>query len=33
MPELPDVVVYTESLEARIAGQCLERIHLVSLFV
>jgi formamidopyrimidine-DNA glycosylase len=33
MPELPDVVVYTESLKARIAGQRLERIRLVSLFV
>jgi formamidopyrimidine-DNA glycosylase len=33
MPELPDVVVYAESLEARVAGQRLERIRLVSLFV
>jgi formamidopyrimidine-DNA glycosylase len=33
MPELPDVVVYVESLERRIAGQRLERISLVSPFV
>src|SRR5215831_18727629 len=33
MPELPDVVVYTESLERRIAGQILERVRLISPFV
>jgi formamidopyrimidine-DNA glycosylase len=33
MPELPDVVVYTESLEARIAGQRLERVRLLNLFL
>ena len=33
MPELPDVVVYAESLERRIAGQILERVRLISAFV
>ena len=33
MPELPDVVVYVESLEARIVGQRLERIRLLSPFI
>ena len=33
MPELPDVVVYAESLERRIVGQRLERIRLRSPFV
>ena len=33
MPELPDVVVYTESLRTHIVGQRLERIRLISLFV
>src|SRR6266542_3118405 len=33
MPELPDVVVYVESLERRIAGQRLERVRLISPFV
>jgi formamidopyrimidine-DNA glycosylase len=33
MPELPDVTVYAESLERRIAGQVLERVRLVSPFV
>jgi formamidopyrimidine-DNA glycosylase len=33
MPELPDIVVYIERLEARIAGQQLERIRLVSPFL
>ncbi|MDQ2963971.1 MAG: formamidopyrimidine-DNA glycosylase [Pseudomonadota bacterium] len=33
MPELPDVVVYVESLARRIAGQRLDRVHLVSPFV
>jgi formamidopyrimidine-DNA glycosylase len=33
MPELPDVVVYIESLERRILGQPLQRIRLASPFV
>ena len=33
MPELPDIVVYLESLEARIVGQTLEQIRLNSPFV
>ena len=33
MPELPDVVVYIESLKARLVGQRLERLHLLSPFV
>jgi formamidopyrimidine-DNA glycosylase len=33
MPELPDVAVYVESLERRIAGQPLERVRLISPFV
>jgi formamidopyrimidine-DNA glycosylase len=33
MPELPDVVVYVESLAARIVGQRLERVRLISPFV
>ena len=33
MPELPDVVVYVERLEARIVGQRLERIRLLNPFV
>jgi formamidopyrimidine-DNA glycosylase len=33
MPELPDVVIYVESLEARIVGQRLERIRLLNPFV
>jgi formamidopyrimidine-DNA glycosylase len=33
MPELPDVTVYIEALEARIAGQPLERVKLASPFV
>jgi formamidopyrimidine-DNA glycosylase len=33
MPELPDVVVYVESLEARVAGARLERARLASPFV
>ena len=33
MPELPDVVVYVESLERRIAGQRLDRVRLISPFV
>jgi formamidopyrimidine-DNA glycosylase len=33
LPELPDVVVYIEALEARLAGQRLEQLQLVSPFV
>jgi len=33
MPELPDVVVYVESLERRVVGQTLERVRLISPFV
>src|SRR5437764_823396 len=33
MPELPDVVVYIEALESRIAGQPIERARLLSPFV
>jgi formamidopyrimidine-DNA glycosylase len=33
MPELPDVVVYAESLERRIVGEILERVRLISPFV
>src|SRR5437763_17111073 len=33
MPELPDVVVYLESLRPRIEGQTLERIRLLSPFL
>jgi len=33
MPELPDVVVYVESLERRVAGQRLDRVRLLSPFV
>jgi len=33
MPELPDVVVYIEALEARIRGARLERVRLASPFV
>ncbi|MBL8516320.1 MAG: formamidopyrimidine-DNA glycosylase [Betaproteobacteria bacterium] len=33
MPELPDIVVYCESLEARIAGQVLANIRIVSPFL
>jgi formamidopyrimidine-DNA glycosylase len=33
MPELPDVVVYIECLEARIVDQTLERVRLTSPFV
>src|SRR6185436_16133014 len=33
MPELPDVVVYIEHLEARIVGQPLTRIRLASPFL
>src|SRR5437879_4884359 len=33
MPELPDVVVYIESLKARILNQTLERVRVASPFV
>ncbi len=33
MPELPDVVVYVESLAARVVGQRLERVRPISAFV
>ena len=33
MPELPDVVVYVETLTARIGGRVLEQVHLRSPFV
>ena len=33
MPELPDIVVYIEALEKRIAGQTLDRVRIVSPFL
>ena len=33
MPELPDITVYIEALEARIVGQTLERVRLASPFL
>ena len=33
MPELPDVTVYVERLEQRLAGRTLERIRLLNPFV
>ena len=33
MPELPDVVVYIEHLERRLAGRTLERVRLLNPFV
>ena len=33
MPELPDIVVYIESLESRILGQTLERVKILNPFV
>ncbi len=33
MPELPDVTIYVEGLQARVVGQCLERVRLASPFV
>src|SRR5690348_6454199 len=33
MPELPDVVVYLERLEAKIGGHVLERVRVPSVFV
>ena len=32
MPELPDIVVYVEALEKRVAGDRLERVRLISPF-
>jgi formamidopyrimidine-DNA glycosylase len=33
MPELPDIVVYTEALARYVVGQPLDRVHLLSAFV
>ncbi len=33
MPELPDITVYLEALERRVAGQVLEKIRLENIFV
>ena len=33
MPELPDVIVYVESLERRIVGRVLEGIRLLNPFI
>jgi formamidopyrimidine-DNA glycosylase len=33
MPELPDIVVYLEALDARIVGQSLERVRLLNPFL
>ena len=33
MPELPDILLYLESLKTRILGQTLERVRLASPFV
>jgi formamidopyrimidine-DNA glycosylase len=33
MPELPDVTIYIEALERRIAGQTLQRVRLANPFV
>src|SRR5436190_23040523 len=33
MPELPDVVVYVEALQQRIAGHTLERVRIASPFL
>jgi formamidopyrimidine-DNA glycosylase len=33
LPELPDIVVYVEALERRIAGERLERVRLISPFL
>ena len=33
MPELPDVCVYLEALERKVAGQRLERMQLLSPFL
>ncbi len=33
MPELPDITIYIEQMQARIMGECLERIRLASPFL
>lgn len=33
MPELPDITVYVEALEARVVGQVLERVRVLDIFV
>lgn len=33
MPELPDIAVYVEALEARVGGQILEQVRLADMFV
>ena len=33
MPELPDLVIYIEALESRLAGQALEGVRLTSPFL
>ncbi len=33
MPELPDITVYLEALEARVVGQVLERVRVLDIFV
>ena len=33
MPELPDVEVYREAIEARVAGKALERVRIASPFL
>jgi formamidopyrimidine-DNA glycosylase len=33
VPELPDIAIYIEALEARIVGRCLERVQLLDPFV
>mgnify|MGYP002814500451 CR=1 FL=1 len=33
MPELPDIVVYVESLEARVLGETLDKVRLSSPFL
>ena len=33
MPELPDITIYREALDARIRGQVLERVRIVNPFV
>jgi formamidopyrimidine-DNA glycosylase len=33
MPELPDIVIYTEALRARVVGHALERLRIISPFL
>jgi formamidopyrimidine-DNA glycosylase len=33
MPELPDIIVYTEALARHVVGQRIDRVHLISPFV